>query len=1199
MKTSNNSFKICTFILISFILMFSYGCGGGGGSSSKLPFAIYTISGKIDFPDAVGNIKSKDNNTQNNSIRAITENTGITVHIEQIPELKTNCDELGNFTIQVPAIFDSVNLIACTGDLEDINTRIQRTDDIILGKEIVINNCDIQLTPCKNTFTICLNDSYFKPIEYAKCSFWGFEITSNLEGIIRFPKFPENISKVKATIKASGIKEFTNEFSVFSEDLGPCSYISAYSVVDDKLPIIMDMEAFNNEPNPGEIINLSINTTDKSSLISGDNKVAWVSTDGTILSCDKTSCKWQAPDTPCLASITAYILMETYHTVIEVGVAVGKSRKPSSFLTLFYPEKAAAGQTISILGFGFGDKEGCVDFAGAPEAEIISWEDELIKVTVPDEAESGKITVRTIDGRTLSSSYDFVCMDYKTKLSCNYAVPGTEITLTGYGFGDSKAENSDLFFNDEKIENIISWTNRSIKFKVKELDGAAPHTANLDLIIRGRKRSLGDFSVSYIKDMSPEEATHYTYESDIERTVITLTGEGFGESEKTDFGSSCVKFLSYGENNQVEYIEGEVKSWAEDEIEVYLPKKAQTGNIILNINGYEINGPKINIIPASGYSELVSARFSESLINSNPLITGVIVKDADTVYLCDPENNRLWYLENGQYNYISVADGYTSYEPYTGAVNNDGDIIITDFNQKKLIKISDGSITETSDYEFNGVPMGLCISKTTGHIYVAESDSDMNAAAPDSNKNKIIVFDENLNMVTTIGSGGYGNGKFFLPNGLCLNSNETSLFVADSGNHRIQQFDITGNGDNKEYNFKCWYGYYNGTNGKHTDENEFGEQDDSNVGFDFPTSVVCDGSYIYVTDKGRNDIQKINITNLACEVIGEEGNGNSQFMKPTDIKLFGSNMYIADSENSRIQVFSKTGIYKSQQTPDLTGKNINFLGISMNPDKDSLYIVDSSDCTISKFDTYGTFERKIGSKGSKVGQLLNPSDVIIDKENTIWVADTGNRRLVMFSPSGSEVKCFGSGGNGNGQFKSPQRLACNSVGDIFVADCDKNQVLRFNNSGEYLYSIGQAQLNQPFGMAVDSSDNLYVCDAGNHRICKYDANNQFEGWFGLAEGQEAGGWHDADEQATGASGSSPCQFNSPLYLAIDEYDNLYVLDYVSKKIQKLDTKNIGVLGGHICTVEITDTDIFGIAVDDKDCFYVTTESEVRKYVPAP
>ena len=89
-----------------------------------------------------------------------------------------------------------------------------------------------------------------------------------------------------------------------------------------------------------------------------------------------------------------------------------------------------------------------------------------------------------------------------------------------------------------------------------------PHTANLDLIIRGRKRSLGDFTVSYIKSISPEEANHFTYESGIEKTLITITGAGFGDTNEDENGTtkSSVRFLSYGDNNTKEYIDAEISS---------------------------------------------------------------------------------------------------------------------------------------------------------------------------------------------------------------------------------------------------------------------------------------------------------------------------------------------------------------------------------------------------------------------------------------------------------------------------------------------------------------------------------------------------------------------------------------------------------------------------------------------------------------
>ncbi|MBQ3644881.1 MAG: hypothetical protein II961_09820 [Candidatus Riflebacteria bacterium] len=1188
MKASVVKNNILIFIAFIIVQLFSIGCGGGGGGS-KTSSAIYTVTGQVKLLDPTN--------------KMVIDPEKITVRLEQQPTIFTSCDENGNFKLEFPKIDEKVNLIAFKGSINSENFYIQRSEDITLSNETSINAGELLLTSGVNTFLIEVYDEYFYPLKYAKCSFWGFDITSDYNGRIAFPKFPENIKKVKATISGYGvntnkntnvasIKEMTNEYSVFTKDLGPYYEVIVFYQHGNsaKSPVILDIEEYVQEPAPNQKLDFTLIVSDKSKILnSGKYKYQWYCTDGQFASTDSTELpknSWIAPPYDCLATISVGIYSSNVQTRISFNVAVGKSRKPNSELETFVPSKAAAGQQLVLYGSGLGDTKGEV-YVGGALAEVISWANMMIKVTVPDEAESGKIVIKT-GGKTITSQDDFTCIDYSSKLSSSYGVPGTEITIAGYGYGNIKEENSDLLYDGEKVENILSWTNRSIKFKVEELTGGAPHTAKLDLIIRGRKRSLGDFSVTYIKNVSPLEANHYTYESEIEKTVITLTGDGFGEQDDSGKNSS-VKFLTYGENNKEEFIDAEVKSWSDDEIEVYLPLKAQTGKIILNINGYEMTGPEITIIPASGYSEQISARFSDVLAVSNPLITGVIPKDSERVYLCDPQNYRLWYLDGDQYSYIPITNANKAYQPYTGVASGDS-IILVDWEDKILVKLIDGSVAKTSSYVFTGAPMGVCVAKKSGLIY-----------ATDSGSNEIVIFNENLEKIDSFGEEGIENGYFTKPEGICLNTAETSIFVADSDNHRIQQFDISTDANGKkEYKFKCWYGSFNGENGKHTKESEFGESNNSKSGLGFiqPTAVACDGNYLYVTDSGRNDIQKINLTNLSCEVIGEEGNGNSQFMAPTDIKLLGSNLYVADSENSRIQIISKTGVFASQQKPDVAGMNVSFLGIAMNNDKDSLYIVDSFDCTISKFDVYGTFEKKIGSKGSGVGQLLNPSDVLLDKDDNIWVADTGNRRLVMFPSDGSEAKSFGSGGSGVGQFKSPQRLACDSKGNIFVSDCDNNSVLKFDKSGQYLYTIGQSELDQPFGLAVDSSDNLYICDAGHHRICRYDANNQFVGWFGLAEGQEAGGWHEASEGSKGSSGSAPCQFISPLYLDIDGYDALYVLDHGSKRIQKLDTKNTGTLGGHIDTVEV-DAEMFGIAVDDKDCFFITTESFVRKYVPAP
>ena len=77
--------------------------------------------------------------------------------------------------------------------------------------------------------------------------------------------------------------------------------------------------------------------------------------------------------------------------------------------------------------------------------------------------------------------------------------------------------------------------------------------------------------------------------------------------------------------------------------------------------------------------------------------------------------------------------------------------------------------------------------------------------------------------------------------------------------------------------------------------------------------------------------------------------------------------------------------------------------------------------------------------------------------------------------------------------------------------------------------------NNPCGVAADGKGNIYVGDAGNNRIQKFDSRGNF-----LTK------W--------GSDGSAPGEFiASPLGMAMDGPGNLYVADYGNQRIQKFDS----------------------------------------------
>ena len=83
---------------------------------------------------------------------------------------------------------------------------------------------------------------------------------------------------------------------------------------------------------------------------------------------------------------------------------------------------------------------------------------------------------------------------------------------------------------------------------------------------------------------------------------------------------------------------------------------------------------------------------------------------------------------------------------------------------------------------------------------------------------------------------------------------------------------------------------------------------------------------------------------------------------------------------------------------------------------------------------------------------------------------------------------MGSYGEGNGQFQGPEGIAVDSSNNIYVADEGDSRVEKFGGIGNYLtqwgsVGTGNGQFEFPFGIALDGSGNfVYVADLANNRI---------------------------------------------------------------------------------------------------------------------
>src|SRR5206468_2851560 len=95
-----------------------------------------------------------------------------------------------------------------------------------------------------------------------------------------------------------------------------------------------------------------------------------------------------------------------------------------------------------------------------------------------------------------------------------------------------------------------------------------------------------------------------------------------------------------------------------------------------------------------------------------------------------------------------------------------------------------------------------------------------------------------------------------------------------------------------------------------------------------------------------------------------------------------------------------------------------------------------------------------------------------------------NDRVEKFLPNGSFIRAWGSFGIGNGQFYNPYGVAIDGSNNVYVTDYFNDRVQKFDSSGNFLLKWGSSgpgngQFSNPTGIAVDSSGSIYVADTGD------------------------------------------------------------------------------------------------------------------------
>jgi predicted membrane-bound mannosyltransferase/DNA-binding beta-propeller fold protein YncE len=293
-----------------------------------------------------------------------------------------------------------------------------------------------------------------------------------------------------------------------------------------------------------------------------------------------------------------------------------------------------------------------------------------------------------------------------------------------------------------------------------------------------------------------------------------------------------------------------------------------------------------------------------------------------------------------------------------------------------------------------------------------------------------------LSARVVFGSQGSGPGQFERPNGIAIGP-DGYVYVADTGNHRIQKFTPDGQ-------FVATWGKNS------TIEAEAGLPQ----GFNEPWGVALapDGS-IYVADTWNHRVHKLDDRgNLihAWGLFGQYGTGDvagqSAFYGPRDVVVgTDGQVYVTDTGNKRVQVFDADGRFVFQWGGGgvLEGYLDEPVGIAFGP-SDEVYVADTWNRRVQVFDPRGNFVRQWPIRGWDAGLADEKPYLDIDADGYVYVTDPGHYRVLVFDNLGNFVLSFGQYGFDQQSFALPTGIAIADDGSIYVADSHGARILVFD-----------------------------------------------------------------------------------------------------------------------------------------------------------
>ncbi|NOT61705.1 MAG: HYR domain-containing protein, partial [Acidobacteria bacterium] len=428
------------------------------------------------------------------------------------------------------------------------------------------------------------------------------------------------------------------------------------------------------------------------------------------------------------------------------------------------------------------------------------------------------------------------------------------------------------------------------------------------------------------------------------------------------------------------------------------------------------------------------------------------------------------------------------------------------------------------------------------------------------------------------------------------------LIIAEPGNHRVRHL-VTED----VVRMRTFAG--SGTQGFNAESGA-----PTSIQLNAPAGVTADANFVYIADTGNHRIRSVNTSNSLQTIAGRslqgyngEGTPATNFSLNTPVGLQAvtisgvATVLVVDSGNSRLRkvaanalstiVSDGSGGFAGDGNAAVNAKLDGPSGIAVDA-TGNWYIADANNQVIrrvnasdGKISTYAGMAGMASASATDangdggvatLATLNGPTGLAVDAQGNLYIADTGNRRIRVVAAGNQTISTImgrvGTTMIGASDLNQPTGVAVDGSSNIYVADPGNHVVIAQNGGGTLLFRAGQtgtpgsggdggavanARLRRPTSVAVTGAV-IYVSDTDNHRVRRIERTSNgsttaftITSFVPFSTGTFQLPVREGFE-GDGQQTTAATKVKSPEGVATDPAGNLYISDRGNNRIRRVD-----------------------------------------------